>query len=257
MLEAAELNSKLAKATYEDRLPQLRVDLIQAQQDLRQAPFNVVVLIAGDDHRGCHEVINVLNEWMDPRGISTHVFEDPTQEEAERPPFWRYWRVLPAKGRIATCSGAWMFRAVADRLCKRTSASEFDVALHRIRSFENELAEDGTLFIKFWLHRPEKSAVAELEKAKKAPAKYGTFGGLVAYRHFFPADAVSMIDATGEGDNEAEAKTECLDNAHRTMKQLGFDSGDYVLTIESEKFEPLGTAKKTTKCVMQVAVKRR
>ncbi|MFW5750156.1 MAG: polyphosphate:AMP phosphotransferase [Planctomycetota bacterium] len=176
MLEAAELGAKLKKADYESRLPQLRADLIQAQQDLRSAGFGVIVLIAGDDHRGCHAAINTLNEWLDPRGIRVHVFEDPTQEEAERPVFWRYWRALPANGRIGIFSGAWMFRAVADRLCKRTREAEFDVALERIRRFEGELADAGTLVVKFWLHRPEKPAVAELEKVREHPERYGAFG---------------------------------------------------------------------------------
>src|SRR5262245_24365541 len=115
MFEAAELGNSLSKEDFESRVPALRLDLINAQYDLRRADFPVIVQIACDDLFGCSEVINVLHEWMDARYIHTHVYGAATQDVRERPLFWRYWRRLPRKGQLAIFASAWTFQAIVER----------------------------------------------------------------------------------------------------------------------------------------------
>ena len=64
-------------------MPELRVDLVNAQYDLRDADFPVVVIVAGDDRIAANEVVNRLNEWLDTRFIRTHVMGE--RSEAEPP----------------------------------------------------------------------------------------------------------------------------------------------------------------------------
>ena len=47
-------------------------------------------MIAGVPGAGMVDTLNLLNTWMDPRWIVTTVFDTPTDEERERPLFWRY-----------------------------------------------------------------------------------------------------------------------------------------------------------------------
>ena len=101
MFEAAELESTLTKAQYKARAPRLRTDLLDAQRRLREhGRFPVVIVFAGVDGAGKSETVNILNEWMDPRWILTTAFGPMSDEETERPEFWRYWRALPPRGRI-------------------------------------------------------------------------------------------------------------------------------------------------------------
>jgi polyphosphate kinase 2 (PPK2 family) len=44
----------------------------------------VIILINGVDGAGKGETINLLNEWMDPRLISTCAFAAPSDEEREK-----------------------------------------------------------------------------------------------------------------------------------------------------------------------------
>ena len=67
MLETAEIGNQVPKEEYEVQVPQLRVDLVNVQYDLRNADFPTLVLIAGDDRQGCNDIVNVLHEWMDAR----------------------------------------------------------------------------------------------------------------------------------------------------------------------------------------------
>ena len=52
MFEAAEVGRKLSKSDYKAQVPRLRSELLDAQQELRKAPFPVIVLFAGVDTAG-------------------------------------------------------------------------------------------------------------------------------------------------------------------------------------------------------------
>ena len=101
MLQAAELGQSVDKDEYEDAVARLRVDLVNAQYDLQSADFPVVILIGGSDQLAAREALRGMHEWADGRYIDSNVFEQPNDEEMRRPEFWRYWRRLPRKGRIA------------------------------------------------------------------------------------------------------------------------------------------------------------
>ncbi len=81
MLEAAEQGNTLSKQDFKQIEPQLRVDLINAQYDLRRADFSVMVFIAGDDRLAGNAVVNRINEWMDARYLQTHVLGPLTEED--------------------------------------------------------------------------------------------------------------------------------------------------------------------------------
>ncbi len=170
MLEAAEQGLKISKEEYAAAEPGLRVDLINAQYDLQNSDFSVVLVIAGDDRIGLNETVQFMHEWMDARYLETHIFHLPSREELERPRFWRYWRSLPPRGRIGVYVGAWPHNAVADRVRGRIDGDGFARRLAHIRQFEQGLANDGTLVIKFLLHIPKKDLKRRLKRAEKNKA---------------------------------------------------------------------------------------
>ena len=107
MFEAAELGRKVPKKEFDKVAPRLRMELLQLQQRLRLADFPVIIVVAVVDGAGKHETVNLLNEWMDPRWIVTHAYGQPSEEESERPEFWRYWRDLPPRGKIGVFLSSW------------------------------------------------------------------------------------------------------------------------------------------------------
>ncbi|MBD0270263.1 MAG: polyphosphate:AMP phosphotransferase, partial [Cyanobacteria bacterium Co-bin8] len=164
MFEAVELGQKLSKDNYKQVVPQLRVDLVNAQYELRQANFPVIILILGDDRHACNAVLNSLMEWMDARYIEAFYFGRPSQEEQQRPRFWRYWYVLPPQGKIGVFMGAWAASALAERVREEIDNAEFEQRCQHICRFEQALADDGALILKFWLHLPK--AIHEQRRKK-------------------------------------------------------------------------------------------
>ena len=172
MFEAAELGSKISKDEYKARVPPLRESLLTAQHELRTTPsFPVIVVLAGLDTAGRGETANLLNEWMDPRWIVTRAWGRPSDEERERPPFWRYWRALPPKGRVGMFLGAWYEPAVQDRVERRCGKTAFESRLDRIATFERALADDGAILLKFWLHLDADSQRKRLKAFQEDPLR--------------------------------------------------------------------------------------
>jgi polyphosphate kinase 2 (PPK2 family) len=153
MFEVAEVGHKLSKEQYKRIEPRLRADLLDAQYDLyKNGSFPVLLLISGVRGAGKGETVNLLNEWMDPRHIHTHAFDDPSDEERERPPMWRFWRALPPKGRIGILFGSWYTAPIIDRVFKRTRSNDLVRSIEEINHFERMLADEGALILKFWFH---------------------------------------------------------------------------------------------------------
>jgi polyphosphate:AMP phosphotransferase len=152
MFEPAEVGAKLSEKAFAKIKDQLRLDLIDLQQHLREADFPVLLVIAGVPGAGVVDTLNLLNTWMDPRWIATTVFDTPSDEERERPLFWRYWRSLPKAGTIGLYLSGWYEDPMREVATRHLSAAEYALQLERIARFERTLSDEGALILKFWLH---------------------------------------------------------------------------------------------------------
>ncbi|MBK8174730.1 MAG: polyphosphate:AMP phosphotransferase [Rhodospirillales bacterium] len=169
MFRTAELGRCVPKDEYHTAVPQLRAGLLEVQQQLRTAPFPVIIVFGGVDKGGKIETINLLNEWLDPRWLITRAYGPPSDEMAERPEYWRYWRDLPRKGRIGLFLRCWYSRPILDRVYGQTSEAEFDAALDRIIAFERCLTDDNALILKYWMHLGKQAQKDRLTKLEANP----------------------------------------------------------------------------------------
>jgi len=137
---------------YRSLVPELRDDLLAAQIDTRKlAKFSVAVIVTGVPTAGRTETVNKLIEWLDPKYVTVRAF-GADDVDAEYPAMWRYWRALPAFGRIAFYFWGWygdyMHCALEDsRKAKRRTVRQ----LERIRRLEAMLSADGIRVVKIHL----------------------------------------------------------------------------------------------------------
>lgn len=170
LFQDAEKGRKIATKVYKQRVPVMRESLLETQRKLSSdARFPVIVLFAGMDAAGKGTVLNLLNAWMDARWLINRAYGSPSQEERERPEFWRYWRDLPPRGRIGLFLGAWYYAPLHDHSYGRISPVKFERQLERIRRFETMLAADGALIVKFWLHLSRKHQLHRLRQLTEDP----------------------------------------------------------------------------------------
>jgi AMP-polyphosphate phosphotransferase len=157
MFETAEVGGALSDEAFREVRGDLRLDLVDLQQKCRAADFPVITILMGVKGAGILDTVNLLNTWMDPRWIATTTFDDPTDEEMERPVFWRYWRSLPKAGAIGLYPGGWYMDPIFQHCTGKLSRAQLDESILSIKSFERTLAEEGAMILKFWLHlsKPE------------------------------------------------------------------------------------------------------
>jgi len=169
MFESAELGHRIDKEVWDREVPALREALLDAQFDLAAAKFPVIILVAGVDGAGKSETVNTLNEWMDPRHIQTHGLAEPSDEERERPHMWRYWRLLPPKGKIGIFDGSWYTWPILERAHGRIKTSDLDQDMARVARFEQMLIHEGALVLKFWMHLGKTVQKKRLKSLEKDP----------------------------------------------------------------------------------------
>jgi polyphosphate:AMP phosphotransferase len=174
MFESADLEHRIGKAAYRRDEPKLREALLDTQFDLRKdGRFAVLILMAGVQGAGRGETVNQLNEWLDPRFVDTRAFGEPSDEERERPELWRYWNVLPPKGKIGVFFGAWHTGPIMRRVAGDTSDDEFAHEIAQVSRFERMLADEGVLLLKYWFHVSKEKQKERLKQAhEKAEAPY-------------------------------------------------------------------------------------
>jgi len=164
------ISTRLSRKAYDACVPKLREDLVQLQVQLKQSPFKILLIIAGYEGAGRGEVINTLSGWLDPRGVETFAFQEPTDEERERPFMWRFWRSLPASGRIGIYAGSWYTEALREETFSRKSTAEINHELERIQHFEKLLSDNGTLVVKVWLHLSKTAQRDRLQALESDPS---------------------------------------------------------------------------------------
>jgi polyphosphate kinase 2 (PPK2 family) len=93
----------------------------------------MLLVVIGDDLHGSEEVVDLLNEWLDARHLATEAFERASDEERERPPYWRYFRALAPRGCTSLFLGAYYLHAIADRLRRRVDHEDLVRQLEHMR----------------------------------------------------------------------------------------------------------------------------
>ena len=172
MFNTAELGQRVSKSEFKPRELILRENLLALQQKLRsEGSFPVILDFAGVRGAGKGTSVNLLNKWMDARWIVTEAYNEPSDEEAERPVFWRYWRNLPPKGQIGIYLSGRYSNPLLNYVYGKTTDNQFCKELERINDFEKALADDGAMLLKFWMHISQDVQKERLELLENDPLR--------------------------------------------------------------------------------------
>ena len=156
MLEQVDLDLSLSKADYKRRLPALQQRLYDLEHAMFQARAPVAVVFEGWGAAGKGSTINVLTERLDARGFRVVPITPPRTQETLYPWLRRFWLRIPACGQMVIYDTSWYHRVLIERIHKTINKLERELAYQDIAEFEEQLANDGTVLVKFWLHISKK-----------------------------------------------------------------------------------------------------
>lgn len=238
MFEAAESGQEIAREDYKARVANLRESLLRVQYAvLDAARFPVVIIVGGVDGAGKGETINLFNEWMDPRHISTFGFGPPTDDEAQRPPMWRFWQALPPKGRSAMFIGSWYTLPIVGGATGKLSDAGLAHEIAEIRAFENMLEHEGVVLVKLWFHLSEdaqKKRLEELQSDEKTRWRV-TDTDWERFRHYkeFRKTSEVVLRAT----HSVEAPWHIIDGSAPRARSLA--AGELLLSAMQQRLQQM------------------
>lgn len=167
MLNTLDLKVSLDKQTYRLQIEELMRHLRSLQNTCWQHQLPVIVVLEGWAAAGKGALVKKMINYMDPRGFAVHPIFPPSEQEKSYPFLWRFWQKLPPKGSIGIFYHSWYTHVLEDRLFERVADAQAPMMMRDINAFERQLAEDGTVIAKFWLHLSKKEFKSRLKKYAK------------------------------------------------------------------------------------------
>lgn len=123
----------------------------------------VVIIIDGWESSGKGYVLNDLIRELDPRLHKVVVFENPTDEEKERPFLWRFWKSIPKKGHMTIFDRSF-YSEIKNSL--NMDDKNLKKNISDIAAIEKQLYDDDTIIVKFFLHQKESTQQKRIDDLK-------------------------------------------------------------------------------------------
>jgi PPK2 family polyphosphate:nucleotide phosphotransferase len=189
-IDKAEAKAMLAEGV--ERLTDLQQRLYASDR------WSVLIVLQAMDAAGKDSLIKHVMSGLNPQGVSVVSFKQPSQEELDHTFLWRVAQRLPERGRIGIFNRSHyeevlVVRVHRELLDRQKLPPELDgkaIWKHRfddIRAFEQHLARNGTLVLKFFLNvSPEEQRKRFLERIEEPDKRWKFSMGDVAERKLWP-----------------------------------------------------------------------
>ena len=168
MLYETNLDKKLGKEEYKEKIEPLKQKLERLALRIKEEKLPVIILFEGFGAAGKGSMISKLIDNIDPRGFSVHTIAKPTETELRMPPMWRYWNTIPQYGQISVMDRSWYRDVSVDSVDDYERSDVIEQNLEDIRCFERQLVDGGYLIIKFFLQISKSEQKKRFEKLEES-----------------------------------------------------------------------------------------
>lgn len=171
ILAKTDLSLTCSPEEYQKKLKKLqgKMELLHGELYRRRIP--VVLGFEGWDAGGKGGAIKRLTEKMDPRGFVVNPTASPNDIEKAHHYLWRFWRAMPKDGHIAIFDRTWYGRVMVERIEGFCTKQEWQRAYKEINDMEKDLADHGTIVLKFWMQIDKDEQERRFQERQKNPDK--------------------------------------------------------------------------------------
>lgn len=159
------------KGDEEDKIEKLEKvqKKLSALQDVMYAHnrYSVLICLQGMDTSGKDSLIREVFKEFNPRGVEVLSFKTPNTTELEHDYLWRHYIALPEKGKFGVFNRTHYENVLVTRVHPEYLLKEnlpgiekvedvtdefWENRFEQINNFEKQIAQNGTIVLKFYLH---------------------------------------------------------------------------------------------------------
>jgi polyphosphate kinase 2 len=143
-------NNLLRRDEYDPAKRALQIELLKLQSWMKATGRRLVVVFEGRDAAGKGSTIKRFIQHLNPRGVRVVALTRPNRQERTAWYFQRHVAHLPSAGEIVLFDRSWYNRAAVEPVMGYCSHQEYELFLRQAPMFEQMLADDGIILVKFW-----------------------------------------------------------------------------------------------------------
>ena len=163
--------SRLSEKFYLQHMQALQVELLKAQNWVKETGQRIVVLFEGRDAAGKGGTIKRFMEHLNPRAARVVALEKPSERERTQWYFQRYVEHLPAAGEIVFFDRSWYNRAGVERVMNFCSPNEYLDFMRQCPDLERMLVNSGMNLFKYWFSVTRDEQVRRFRSRETDPLK--------------------------------------------------------------------------------------
>jgi polyphosphate:AMP phosphotransferase len=167
LLSAIDLAPKVSEKVYDAELPKLQEKLAKMMRSPKFAKIAAAIVFEGADAAGKGGAIRRITASLDARFYRVVPIAAPTEEERAQPYLWRFWRHVPALGRMTIFDRSWYGRVLVERVEKLAPEDAWMRAYSEIDDFEDQLRQHGVEVIKLWLQIDPDEQLRRFERRER------------------------------------------------------------------------------------------
>ena len=155
-----------------------------------EGKYSALICLQGMDTSGKDSLIREVFKDVNARGVVVHSFKAPTGLELKHDFLWRHYIALPAKGKMGVFNRTHYENVLVTRVHPEyvfgenipavkslddLDATFYENRMERINDFENHLAKNGTIILKFFLNVSKSEQKSRLLRRLNLPSKNWKF----------------------------------------------------------------------------------
>ncbi|NVJ89723.1 MAG: polyphosphate kinase 2 family protein [Flavobacteriaceae bacterium] len=189
---------KLSEITTKEFIPDSKKLLKKKRKKLSdlqntmyaEGKYGALICIQGMDTSGKDSLIREVFKDVNARGVLVHSFKVPTEVELNHDFLWRHYIALPEKGKMSIFNRTHYENVLVTRVHPQYILAEniphinsvedltddfYHDRMERINQFENHIATNGTIVLKFFLHLSKNEQKHRLLRRLDIPEKNWKF----------------------------------------------------------------------------------
>ena len=132
----------------------------------------LLIVLQGLDASGKDGTIRHVLGYMNPQGCRVQAFRQPTAEEADHDFLWRAHRAVPGLGEVVIFNRSHYEDVLVVRVHDLVPKPTWKARYAQINAFEELLAGNGTLILKFFLHISPDEQLRRFRKRLEDPRRW-------------------------------------------------------------------------------------